>query len=72
MKPLTKKQQEVLDFITSYRTENPFAPTLQEIGDAFGQNRSVAKYFVDQLAVKGVLGYVPGSHRSIVLKGGSE
>jgi SOS-response transcriptional repressor LexA len=67
LKPLTKKQQEVLLFITEFRATNPYAPTLQEIGDAFGQNRSVAKYFVDQLVAKGALVYAPGLHRSIVV-----
>lgn len=35
MKPLTKRQAEVLDFIKSFRAKNSFPPTLREIADNF-------------------------------------
>lgn len=36
MKPLTDRQQAVLDFINQFIAENKYSPSMQEIGDHFG------------------------------------
>ena len=32
---LTKRQREILDFVTEFMNENAYAPSIREIGDHF-------------------------------------
>src|SRR6201987_6573194 len=36
MLPLTKRQREILDFLTDFIQKNGYAPSLEEIGHRFG------------------------------------
>ena len=55
MKTLTQRQQEVLDFISSYILSNGRSPTLREIGDEFGFSHYAARCVVVALVNKGML-----------------
>lgn len=65
---LTQKQKQIYDFISSEYDKNGFAPTLKEIGDAFGFGTSSAQSFVKVLSDKGYLSKVSNSARSIIPK----
>ncbi len=54
--PLTRRQSEILAFITQYSEDRGYAPTLQEIGQRFGLSSvaTVHKH-VAQLVAKGYL-----------------
>jgi len=54
--PLTRRQSEILEFITQYTDDHGYAPTLQEIGGRFGLSSvaTVHKH-VAQLVAKGYL-----------------
>lgn len=54
--PLTKKQKAILDFITSYTTENETAPSYREIADALGLSSPATVHeHVENLKSKGYL-----------------
>src|SRR6201987_4518436 len=38
MLPLTKRQREILDFLTDFIQKNGYAPSLEEIGHRFGRS----------------------------------
>jgi site-specific DNA-methyltransferase (adenine-specific) len=65
-KPLTPKQKEVLDFITSFLNENGYSPSLEEIARHL-QLRSVSTIhqFVEALEEKGYLNKVGNKQRSL-------
>ena len=50
--PLTKRQFETLQFIDSFIKKNGFAPTLKEIGQAFGNNIGTSFKLVEHLVDK--------------------
>ena len=53
---LTKRQKQVLDFITSYKTEHRYAPSLEEVrGDLGISSISTAHYHVKKLQESGYL-----------------
>ena len=53
---LTQRQKHVLDFITTYRRENKYAPSLEEIRDDMGiASVSTAHYHVKKLQESGFL-----------------
>ena len=55
-KPLTKRQKETLDFISSFLRVNSYSPSLKEITRFLKtKNLSTAQYFVEELAKKGYL-----------------
>lgn len=67
VKPLTKKQKETLDFITSFRVENSYSPSLSDIAKHLRtKNLSTAQYYVEQLEEKGYLKKVPNKSRGIL------
>lgn len=51
--PLTKRQFETLQFIAEFTKKNGFAPTLKEIGKAFGNNIGTSFKLVEHLIDKG-------------------
>lgn len=68
MKPLTKKQKEVLDYIASYIDDNGYAPSYREIAEHFGFS-SVATVtdHIQALKYKGALENEFNAARSIQL-----
>ena len=67
-KTLTKKQKEVLDFVTSYIKENDIAPSNSEIAQMLGVSSPATVYqHVSALTDKGYLERGFNKHRSIRL-----
>jgi len=65
---LTKKQKEVIDFISSYEQDFGYAPSLNEIKDALGISTvSTIHEHISNLIAKGFLKRVKGSARSLEL-----
>ncbi|MFH1895933.1 MAG: transcriptional repressor LexA [bacterium] len=68
VEPLTKKQKQTLDFITSFRIENSYSPSLNDIAKYLKtKNLSTAQYYVEQLEEKGCLKRFPNRSRGIML-----
>ena len=68
MKPLTKKQQQVLDCIVSSIERNGFAPSVREIGLAAGlKSPSTVHSHLNQLEERGYIRRSAGKTRSIIL-----
>jgi len=66
MRPLTPRQQAILDFVSQFSRERGFAPSLREIGQAVGlANTSAVRGHVAALERKGVLRKEPDQPRSI-------
>lgn len=75
VKPITGRQKEVLDFISSFIRDKGYAPSLRELaGFLKTDNLSTAQYFVKQLEKKGYLkrehhksrGITPIAHKQTV------
>ncbi len=65
---LTKKQKEVLDFISEYEKDFGYAPSLNEIKDAVGSSAvSTIHEHISNLISKGFLKRIKGSARSLEL-----
>ena len=62
---LTPKQMQVVRFIRDYTAERDYAPTLEEMADAFGVSKVTVYEHVQKLVKKGVLRHVPRLARSI-------
>ena len=61
-KPLSERQQKMLDFIHKYIDENGRPPTIREIGGAVNiSSTSVVNYNLTRLKEKGLLGTRCGS-----------
>jgi hypothetical protein len=66
MRPLTPKQQAILDFVGEFSRDRGFAPSLREIGEAVGlTNVSAVRGHVAALEKKGRLRKEPDQPRSI-------
>jgi len=66
MRPLTPKQQAILDFVGEFSRDHGFAPSLREIGEAVGlTNVSAVRGHVSALEKKGRLRKQPDQPRSI-------
>ncbi len=66
MKELTKKQQQILNFISEHLSENGYPPTRAEIATNFGFNsNNAADEYVKALAKKGAISIMPGISRGI-------
>ena len=74
MKPLTDRQQAVLDFIEQSVAEAGFPPTIAEIAAAFGvRSTNSIRGHLQALARKGVIELVPSASRGIrLLKTGND
>ena len=68
MKPLTARQQEILDYIRSRQAEAGDTPSFREIGDHFGfKSPNAVRDHLRALARKGALEKAPGLARSLKL-----
>lgn len=67
---LTRRQQQILDFIRAFLAERGYSPTVREIGSAVGlKSPSNASYQLARLADAAVLTWDPHTPRSIRLTG---
>ena len=68
MKPLTHRQQQILDYIQGHISGNGYPPTLREIAGQFDLSgpRAAVKH-LDALVRKGHIRRSPGSSRGIVI-----
>ena len=66
MNPLTKRQAQILEFVTSYIQKQNFAPSYREIGQHFGlsSTATVAEH-IESLKSKGYLLHAENLARSI-------
>ena len=63
---LTKKQKQIVDFITDFLKQNNYSPTYREIMTGLGLSSvSAVAEHIDNLVAKGVLRKTPGSARSL-------
>jgi DNA-binding IclR family transcriptional regulator len=60
---------EILDFIAVHWAEYGYAPSLQDIGKAFGMSRSTAMVIVHRMIEEGLLTQAPGTARTLRLTG---
>lgn len=66
MKGLTRRQQEVLDFIRAYVAEHQYSPTFDEIADFVGlDSKSGVHRIVHGLVDRGAIRLLPRQARSI-------
>ncbi|CAH9067534.1 LexA repressor [Pseudoalteromonas holothuriae] len=68
MRPLTKRQEQVLELIKVFIKDTGMPPTRAEIADALGfKSANAAEEHLKALAKKGVIEMVPGASRGIRL-----
>lgn len=68
LKPLSDKQQMILEFISRFIAKRSFPPTIREIGDGVGlRSPSSITYQLDQLELAGYLRRHPNQNRAIEL-----
>lgn len=65
MKQITERQQEVLDFISSFTKENNYPPTVREIGEHFGISLRAVQDHIAALQKKGFLSQTQKRARSL-------
>lgn len=65
---LTKKQAQVLQFLTSFFEKNGFAPSLKEIAAHFEVSIPTAQGYLSALVYKGAIGRNPNKPRSLIFK----
>lgn len=65
---LTKKQAQVLQFLTSFFEKNGFAPSLKEIAGHFKVSVPTAQDYLSALVYKGAIGRNPNKPRSLIFK----
>lgn len=69
MKGLTKRQEETLSFIRSFRARNGIAPTLRELSEGLGIKPESVRDVLDALERKGEIRRLHGRGRGILLTG---
>lgn len=63
------REQQVYDFIRSYRNKHGFAPSYREIGAACGiSSTSNVRYWIDALVRRGLLKQRRGVARGLVVR----
>lgn len=66
MKPITKRQQEVLDFIVAFIAQNNYSPTTREIANAVGLASGSTVYgMMKKLQSNGLISWKPNEPRTI-------
>ena len=65
MKKLTKRQQEVFDFLKAFIETRGYPPTYKEIGDHFNISAMTAKRHLHGIEKKGFIDMPVGKRRSI-------
>jgi len=68
-KNLTRKQQDVLDFLKGFYERNNFSPSMKEVAENFDISVSTVQGYFKELAMKGAINKLPNQSRSIVLSG---
>ena len=53
--PLTRRQRQIVDFLTAYVSEHGMSPTLEEIAEQFGVNKVTIFGHISELERKGVI-----------------
>jgi len=66
---LTKKQQEVLEFLKKYYEENGYSPSMREVALNFKISIPTIQGYFKELTLKGMISKLPNKSRSIVIKG---
>ena len=70
MKPLSKRQSEVLDIIAAMTRESGCSPTIRELGERLGlRSTCTVQRYLEVLERKGYLRRLPGKARRITLLG---
>ena len=67
MKPLTEKQQAVLDFVEEFFAQRGYPPTVREVAARFAVQPRAAADHLEALKRKGYLHREPGLSRGLVL-----
>lgn len=66
MKPLSTRQQEVLDLLVKYQSEHGYPPTISELSRLMGVvSPNAAALQMRALQRKEAITIVPGAHRGI-------
>jgi repressor LexA len=65
MKALTKRQQEVLDYLKHYLGEKGFSPSIREIASHFGISYTAMYQRIQFMALKGAISYDRGKARTL-------
>ena len=65
MERLTKRQQEIFDFLKAFIETRGYPPTYKEIGDHFSMSAIAAKYHIVLIEKKGFIHRQQGKPRSI-------
>ena len=70
MQPLTRRQREILDYLTDFIEEHGYAPSLEEIGQRFGLSSlaTVHKHLTN-LQDKGFIRRAWNRSRSVQVQG---
>ena len=70
MKPLTRRQKQVLDFLREYISRAGYPPTLREVAERFSFSgpRAAAKH-LESLEKKGHINRTPGVSRGLGITG---
>lgn len=70
MKPLTKKQQRVYDYIISFQRDQGYSPSIREIGEALGlKSPSTVHFHIKALIHAGLIHKMEGKTRTITIVG---
>lgn len=66
---ISKRQKDVLDFITDYESRRGYSPSYEEIGGGLGvSSKSTVFKHIKSLKERGLISDVPGKRRSLYLK----
>lgn len=68
MKPITTKQQQILDYITVHQNVQGFSPSIREIGEAVNLSITGTKHHLEQLEIKGAISRKPNQPRAIKIE----
>ena len=65
MNDLTKKQREVLEYITRFKEVNGYSPSVREIANGTYQSNTPIHTIMEELKDKGYIDYKPRQPRTI-------
>jgi len=65
MEGLSKRQQEVYDYINQYHADNGISPSLADIADGLGLSNSTIATYIENLRKKGRVTSIPNIPRSL-------
>jgi repressor LexA len=66
-KPLTTREEQILDFIREFRRKNSYSPTREEIAEHFGFYKNAATDHLKSLERKGFVKIIPKVSRGLIL-----